>query len=416
MLELHVWGPAFFLPSIDPQCLATIAYFVQAVPKEAWVLVASSDPSLSPTNELPALKNGETWVSRFRNIVDYLWQYSNGEWGLDRSLDGLEKADKAAFSAFIEAKGQPLLDLSFYVSSQNYYGKISPAYGTILQWPNQWIIPPKLRNAAKARTEHLGLSSLDLQAIEEQRSREHSAAVAAGKIPKNLIQRPQDTVSSLLGKTPQQNKFKLDALTAEFFEPLQELLGHKTYFLSDKCPSTLDCLALGYLSLSYIPDLPYPWLRESLQTKAPRLVLYVEGMRRKCFGLVGVSDSFSPSPNTSLLPWRPPEGVTISRIGSTLVNTLADATPILRDIRMNNRLQEVAKSSDSGLSPQEKRAISSFAEARKLDTYISVATAITIVGAFFGYMFHEGLIVAKSDVDKERGGEAEVALNIEDII
>lgn len=308
------------------------------------------------------------------------------------------------------------MDLSFYVSSQNYYGKTSPAYGTILQWPNQWIIPPKLRNAAKARTEHLGLSSLDLQSIEEQRSREHSAAVAAGKIPKNLIQRPQDTVSSLLGKTPQQNKFKLDALTAEFFEPLQELLGHKTYFLSDKCPSTLDCLALGYLSLSYIPDLPYPWLRESLQTKAPRLVLYVEGMRRKCFGLVGVSDSFSSSPNTSLLPWRPPEAVTISRIGSTLVNTLADATPILRDIRMNNRLQEVANSSDSGLNPQEKRAISSFAKARKLDTYISVATAITIVGAFFGYMFHEGLIVAKSDVDKERGGEAEAALNIEDII
>ena len=51
MLELHVWGPAFLLPSIDAQCLATIAYFVQAVPKEAWVLVPSSDPSLSPTSK-----------------------------------------------------------------------------------------------------------------------------------------------------------------------------------------------------------------------------------------------------------------------------------------------------------------------------------------------------------------------------
>lgn len=49
VLELHVWGPAFSLPSIDAQCLATIAYLSQTVPKEAWVLVASSDPTVSPT-------------------------------------------------------------------------------------------------------------------------------------------------------------------------------------------------------------------------------------------------------------------------------------------------------------------------------------------------------------------------------
>ena len=65
MLELHVWGPAFSLPSIDAQCLATIAYLVKAVPKTEWVLVASSDPSVSPNSTsmvliailLPAIVN-----------------------------------------------------------------------------------------------------------------------------------------------------------------------------------------------------------------------------------------------------------------------------------------------------------------------------------------------------------------------
>jgi sorting and assembly machinery component 37 len=52
VLELHVWGPAFSLPSIEAQCLATIAYFSLAVPKDAWVLIASSDPSVSPTSML----------------------------------------------------------------------------------------------------------------------------------------------------------------------------------------------------------------------------------------------------------------------------------------------------------------------------------------------------------------------------
>ena len=50
VLELHIWGPAFSLPSIDPQCLAAIAYFSLVVPKEAWVLIPTSDPSVSPTS------------------------------------------------------------------------------------------------------------------------------------------------------------------------------------------------------------------------------------------------------------------------------------------------------------------------------------------------------------------------------
>lgn len=114
VLELHVWGPAFSLPSIDAQCLAAIAYFTQAVPKGQWVLVASSDPALSPTSmyasnqkplrppdltegchleELPALRDGATWIGGFRNVLDYIRQYSHGQWDLDGDLGPQEKAD-----------------------------------------------------------------------------------------------------------------------------------------------------------------------------------------------------------------------------------------------------------------------------------------------------------------------------------
>lgn len=57
VLELHVWGPAFSLPSIDAQCLAAIAYFTQAIPKGQWVLVASSDPAVSPTSRYASPDN-----------------------------------------------------------------------------------------------------------------------------------------------------------------------------------------------------------------------------------------------------------------------------------------------------------------------------------------------------------------------
>lgn len=112
VLELHIWGPAFGLPSIDAECLATIAYLVRCVPVREWVLIASSDPTISPTStlhalflrttqltfvdELPAVKCGSIWTSRFRNIVDYLRKYSAGEWDLDKDLDQLQRADSIA--------------------------------------------------------------------------------------------------------------------------------------------------------------------------------------------------------------------------------------------------------------------------------------------------------------------------------
>lgn len=47
--ELYIWGPAFGLPSIDPECLAATAYFKAALPPDQWILVSAYDPSWSPT-------------------------------------------------------------------------------------------------------------------------------------------------------------------------------------------------------------------------------------------------------------------------------------------------------------------------------------------------------------------------------
>ncbi|CAL5872642.1 uncharacterized protein PFLUO_LOCUS6908 [Penicillium psychrofluorescens] len=423
MLQLHVWGPAFSLPSIDAQCLATIAYCALALPAGSWELVASSDPSVSPTNELPSLRNGSVWVSRFRNIVDYLRQYSDGAWNLDVELGGQELADSVAFTSFVESRGQPLVDLSLYVTSQNYYSDTSPAYGSLLQWPNQWILPPKLHSAAKARTIQLGLSSLDLKAMEDARQREHSAAVAAGQIPKNLIQRPRETVSGLLGRTAQQNQFRLEALTAEFFEPLEAMLGRKAYLLApdeEDRPTSLDCIALGYLSLALVPELSFPWLRDAMRTKAPRLAAYTERMRGRCFGSTATSieNAFAPSTSASPLPWRAPERISAAAVGTTLLNTLADSTPFLREVRQHNRLKRVAESPDAGFSEQESKAISQHAEASKMDMYVSIATVVGGLAALVGYVVHTGLISWESEEaeEEESAGTEELSFQASDFL
>jgi sorting and assembly machinery component 37 len=299
----------------------------------------------------------------------------------------------SSFSAFTESNGQLLIDLSLYVSSQNYYAATSPAYGAILTWPNQWILPPKLRTRAKNRTAHLGLSSLDLEANEEERTRERSAAAAAGQIPKNLIARPRETVSTLLGKTAQNSRFRLEALTADLFEPLEQLLAGKAYLLSDQEPSTLDALVVGYLSFGLVPGLPAPWFAEALQSKAPRLAKYVARVRDECFGVVDVADAFKDTPSpSSKLPWRQPERVNAGKIGSTLLNTLADATPILSDLRANDRLRESVKSLGEEVTPLEAKIMEETAAAKRKDMFLSIASVAAGVTAMVGYLFYHGII------------------------
>lgn len=49
-LDIHVWGSAFDLPSIDPECLAIITYLHNASPTTPWRIIPSNDPSISPAS------------------------------------------------------------------------------------------------------------------------------------------------------------------------------------------------------------------------------------------------------------------------------------------------------------------------------------------------------------------------------
>ena len=207
-------------------------------------------------------------------------------------------------------------------------------------------------------------------------------------MPKSLIHTPREMVTSLLGRTSHQSRFRLDAIAAELFEPLAEFLGQKRYFFSDDHASSLDCLAIGYLSLALVPRLSYPWLREALQTKNPSLEAYTERLRLQCFGVVEVSDAFSeahPQPG-SILPWQAPVRVTLGGIGATLLDNMADSTPILKEVRANNRVRQAAASPDSGLDASERQHVAEVARARSRDMYVSIATVVAGVAAFVGYL------------------------------
>lgn len=309
-----------------------------------------------------------------------------------------------SYSSFIESHGQSLIDLSLYVSSENYTAATRPAYGSLLSWPNQWILPPKIRDSAKARTDHLGLSSLDLDAAEEERQRTREADnVAAAQIPKSLVKQPRDTVSSLLSKTSQQNRIRLDGMTGAFAAPLEALQNGKRHLLSDELVSSVDCLALGYLSLAVVPDVPFAWLRDTVQSEAAGLVRYTERLRGRCFG--GPVDAAEPTRGEqqgAQLPWQAREQVTLGRVGIRAWDSLMDSIPVIGEVRASRRLQQAGREL---AGREEQGAISEVARAQRYNTYMSVAGVVSGLGLLAWSMFNAGWITVLSTGDGEQQEE-----------
>ncbi|KAI9715271.1 MAG: hypothetical protein M1812_006082 [Candelaria pacifica] len=419
-LELHIWGPAFCLPSIDAQCIAATAYLSQAVPRENWKLVASSDPTLSPasvsTDELPALRDGSTWVGGFGNIVQYLKRYSDGKWDLDAELDPEQRADCIAFASHIVANGQPLLDLSLYVSTENYTSVTRSTYTALLPWPTQYIVPSSHRAAAKARSAHLGLSALDIDSADEAKPADKSAD-GSSQIPASLrVKRPQ-TLMSLLRQPQHASQIRLHTLTKTFLDPLQDLLGEKRFFFSDHQPSSLDCLALGYLSLAIYPDLPQAWLARTMREKFGRLCAYVETLRHSSFGGdVRVKDALLSRPNETLvsekqepkdqedrqeigLPWVAPKPANIVSISSFLLKNMADSLPISKDLRAASRLRHYP--STDPLIADLNQPLDALANSERPSRATQLLTVAAAVSVTFVGLVYTGFVTLPSLSGKE---------------
>ncbi|KIW98686.1 uncharacterized protein Z519_00347 [Cladophialophora bantiana CBS 173.52] len=415
VFELHVWGPAFELPSIDAQCLATIFYLRQCLPLDRWVLIPSSDARVSPLAELPALHDGETWVAGFTNIVDYLRETSNGEQDLNKRLNAQQQADCAAFSTFIASRGQPLLDLSLYVSSDNYLNCTRQALSDVLTWPNSWTLPHQWRAQAKKRSEHLGLDSLDVDSAQAEEEKRADTGLTA-HIPKSL-RKPRQTVTGLLGRHQQKNRFRLDAVTEDFFEPLSEMLGKKKWLLGDQACSA-DCLVIGYLVLMQTPALEHGWLRESLQRKHAILHKWVISRAAEAFGpppdvslVLGRKHGLEPSELS--LPWRVPASSSLPQVVHAVVEGCISSIPLIGSWY---GVSEIGNTHTSGRERHREKQLQLASLQRRRDVYLEiVASGMATVGLMAWLVYHGLLPVPRwgRSVSTRRGfGEAGVLLGL----
>ena len=372
VLELHIWGSAFELPSIDAQCLAAVLYLRKCLPHDDWVLVPSSDPRASPLGELPALCDGDLWVAGYTGIIDYLRDASDSELDFNKDLDAQHQADIAALSAFIFSRGQALLDLCQYISSDNYHNCTRPALAGILTWPNSWTIPSQLRDQAKKRSEHMGLSSLDVDAAQEEEDKKESAGLTA-QIPKSL-RKPRQTVTSLLARNQQKNRFRLDAVTEDFFEPLSNMLDTKKWLLGDHV-SSADCLALAYLALMHTPQWQHAWLGEALRTKHSKLD---EWAHRHVTGTFGTA-----------LPWRVPAPRSFPEVCHEVLEACIGSIPV---IGSRYSVSEISYTDTKGVDRVKEKHLQMIRLQRRRELYVEVLASSLASAGLIAWFVHQGML------------------------
>ncbi|KAK0630191.1 Tom37 C-terminal domain-containing protein [Bombardia bombarda] len=304
VLELHVWGPAFHLPSIDAECLAAVAYLSQTTNSAEYRLIQSS-PSAVPTHHLPALHDltSDTWTSGFGPITAHIRAHPPPTFrdndaspppGSSHSAQSRQRAaaaDATAYSAFLTAHAAPLLALSLYVSSANWAATTRPAYSAILPFPLPWIEPSAVRAAMADRAGHLGMSSLDTDAADAEKGSGDSVSSAGWvQVPASLRSKMAAT-SVKEALTPEQaSRIRLDGMAADVLDVLAEVEWEPASATAvDEATTTtaVRCLAFAYLALMLLPDVPRPWLKDVMRARYPGLCDFIGRFAIDCFSAGG---------------------------------------------------------------------------------------------------------------------------------
>ncbi|KAF2224463.1 Tom37 C-terminal domain-containing protein, partial [Elsinoe ampelina] len=323
-MKLYILGPAFGCPSIDAQCNAAVALVKSEADRKgrAWELICAADSF----DELPYLDDEGVRYHGFSSIAQHL----NPE---------KKSAEDFALEAFIESNGQTLLDVSLYVSYENYAAKTRPSFTRILPWYINYLLPPERRAAARKRTEHLGITGIDMDDVHESViDQPESMSVAERKFDEEAKTRARTllgrrhTVKSMLRQSAAAGAFKLKNLANNFYEPLAEQLEGKSYLGAGDGISQVDCLAYGYLSLLLYPKLPQAWAAEIMQKEYPTLARYVDRVRDQLQLRVEdgtVESLFVGTGKGATLPWTRPEKISVGHRFASCGQALLRHLPVM---------------------------------------------------------------------------------------
>lgn len=202
-LNLKVWGGAWGLPSIEPSCLATIAY---AQLSKAPIVLHEDTTANTVTGYLPELELDTLIYSDFFAIVGI---FRREGYNADYGLCAEQQADTLAFLAYIERKIKPAVLYALWMDPNNYNRVTRPAYGKLFGFPRNLWAPGQMQQQVEEFIWHCG---------------------------------------SFEGKTVLDIERFLYREARECFEVIEKMLANSTFFFGDR-PTQIDAAIYGYLAI-----------------------------------------------------------------------------------------------------------------------------------------------------------------------
>ncbi|KFY42713.1 hypothetical protein V494_02291, partial [Pseudogymnoascus sp. VKM F-4513 (FW-928)] len=267
------------------------------------------------------------------------------------------------YSNFIRTKGRALLDLSLFADRANYDALTRPSLASALPFPLSWLEPRRLRDAALARTAHLGIK-LD---AEDDKDDAPTEVQGEDVIPVSLRKNNSSAAKSIAAEGAV--TIRLSALADEFLEPLAEMRGEGSWFVGGRA-TEVDCLALGYLAVMLVDGLPRPWLAVKVGA--------VKGLKEWVADVEGVA--------FEELPWGQGEGG-VGVMGRAVGGWVRDA------IGLESAPKEAEKEKEEEfLSESEKEIVAYKAMARRREMWVTTGSVVVAVGLFVGFLFQHGVV------------------------
>lgn len=205
----------------------------------------------------------------------------------------------------------------------------------------------------------------------------------------------KQTILAMVQAPQHAGRFRLESLVTAFLDPLQDYLRDKTYLLGGDEPTSLDCLAVGYLGLMFYPDVPMDSLRHIMKSKFVKVCRYVERMRGELFGeekfvvkdIVALSLLETPTGIQKerkklemSVPWQPPapEAPGLAGVLATLGGQLASRIPGLHRVTIQHMTDEGREDDTARLTPF-----------RKPSDYLQILGLMGGALAFVGYFAYQ---------------------------
>ncbi|KAI8990315.1 Tom37 C-terminal domain-containing protein [Pilobolus umbonatus] len=252
-MQLYVWGPILNVASIDPKCVVIESYL--RLIKQEYDIVYCNDPQMSPTGELPLLKDKQVWVAGVDRILNHLMKRGKDA---NEGLSEEQRAEYVAYSSLAQEKLYDCMLYSWYADSTNFIQCIRPTYADLLSFPSRYIVPIQLKKTAKAR-----LSKYNVEITADDVG-----------LPNNEKEELKDLMKS--------GWHQMYSIARDTYGILNTQLSDRDYMFGDR-PSTLDCVVYGYLALHVYPNLPHGRLQHIITTEYPKLTEYCNRMKDLLF-------------------------------------------------------------------------------------------------------------------------------------